>query len=237
MIREPSRVKVRNRLLAALSAADYERLSIRMEPVGLDLDRMLIGAHDPIERVYFPSSGFVSMMAGPEQTRIEIGLIGREGLVGAPVVLGTSRSPYAYVVKGRGEAMCLRRSDLRAALPDCPSLVRLLQRYVQALIVQMAQTSYANAAFNLEARLARAILMAHDRIDGDEVLYTHDDLAALLGVRRSSITVAMHVLEGAETIRNARGRIRVRDRAKLQTMAGTSYQVAEDEYERLMAAI
>ena len=101
----------------------------------------------------------------------------------------------------------------------------------------MAQTAYANATFNIEARLARWILMTQDRTEGDDLILTHDFLAIMLGVRRPGVTTATHALEGMGSIRARRGRITVRDREKLLELAGDAYQVAEDEYERLMAEV
>ena len=228
---------VRNRLLAALAPDDFELLSPNLERVSLSVGAVLIEAHKPIVQVVFPESGLVSTVADTDEGRIEVGLIGREGMSGIPVILGTNQTPHTYVVQGVGEGLQIGTQDLRDLLQARPSIFRPLGLYAQALIVQMGQTIYANATFNLEARLARWILMTQDRADGNELLLTHEFLSAMLGVRRPGVTTTSHVLEGAGLIRNRRGRIEVWDREKLLELAGDAYQVPEDEYERLMAEI
>lgn len=111
----------------------------------------------------------------------------------------------------------------------------LLGRYVDSMIIQVGQTVHANADLNLEARLARWILMMHDRLQSDELPLTHDFLAAMLNVRRPGVTTATHILEGAGMIKAKRGRIIVLDREKLMEMAGETYGIAEAEYDRLLA--
>jgi CRP-like cAMP-binding protein len=227
----------RNRLLAALANEDYTALVPSLEAVPLDPGATLIEAHGTIEHVYFPESGITSVIADTHVARIEIGMIGREGLVGLPAVLGTDRTPFGYVVQAPGKAQRIATPALRATIAERPAIVRLLSLYAVALSVQTAQTAYAHASFNTKARLARRILMTQDRADGETLLLTHEFLSNMLGARRPSITEAMQMLEGLGAIRATRGRIIVLDRDKLRDLAGDSYQVAEDEYERLMAEV
>ena len=233
----PSQSRNRNRLLAALPRDDYAVLAPMLEPVGLDTQTVLIEAHRPISHVYFPESGIASTIASTAEGRIEIGVVGREGMVGLPAALGTDRTPHTYMVQGKGTALRLQTEELREAIRARPSTFRPLGLYAQALIVQIGQTAYANAGFNVEARLARWILMTQDRIEGDELLLTHEFLSAMLGVRRPGVTTATHILEGIGAIRAKRGRIIVRDREKLLDLADDSYRIAEDEYDRLMAEV
>ena len=226
---------VRNRLLAALAPDDYALLEPMLERVPLALQSMLIEAHQTIRHVYFPESGIASTIADQEEGKIEIGLIGREGMVGVSAVLGVDQTPHSIVVQGEGEALRIDVQDLRAAIQARPSIFRPLGLFAHTLFVQVGQTAYANVTFNVEARLARWILMTQDRTDSAELLLTHEFLSIMLGVRRPGVTVATHALEGTGSIRNRRGRIEVRDREKLLELAGDSYQVAEDEYERVMA--
>ena len=228
---------VRNRLLTALTSEDFDLLSPKLERMRLTIGEVLIEPHQPILFVHFPESGLVSTLADTDEGRIEIGMIGRDGMSGIPVVLGASRTPHVYVVQGAGDALRIRTRDLLDAIRERPAIFRPLGLYAQALMVQMGQTVYANATFNIEARLARWILMMQDRSDGDELLLTHEFLAAMLGVRRPGVTTATHALEGMGSIRNRRGRIEVLDREKLLEMAGDAYQAAETEYERLMAGV
>ncbi|MGX9981764.1 Crp/Fnr family transcriptional regulator [Methylobacterium fujisawaense] len=226
-----------NRLLAALANEDYAALVSSLEPVTLNPGATLIEAHSTIEHVYFPESGIASMIANTHDGRIEIGMIGREGLVGLPAVLGTDRTPFSYMVQGTGKAHRIATLALRAVIAERPAILRALCLYAVAMSVQTAQTTYAYASFDIKARLARRILMTQDRADGETLLLTHEFLSTMLGSRRPSVTVAMQMLEGVGAIRAKRGRITVLDRDKLRDLAGDSYQVAEDEYERLMAEV
>jgi CRP-like cAMP-binding protein len=233
----PAQSLRRNRLLAALANEDYTALVPSLEPVTLDPGATLIEAHGTIEHVYFPESGIASVIANTREGRIEIGMIGREGLVGLPAVLGTDRTPFGYMVQGTGKAHRIATPALRAAIAERPTIFKPLGLYAVAMSVQTAQTAYAYASLDIKARLARRILMTQDRADGETLLLTHEFLSAMLGSRRPSVTTAMHMLEAVGAIRAKRGRITVRDRDKLRDLAGDSYQVAEDEYERLMAEI
>ena len=226
---------VRNRLLSALTQDDFALLEPKLERVPLTLQSVIIEANQPIRYVYFPESGLSSTVADTEEGRIEVGIVGREGIVGVSAVLGVDSTPHTSLVQAAGEALKIGTDDLRAAIQARPSIFRPLGLFTHTLIVQMAQTAYANVAFNVEARLARWILMTQDRGDGDEVLLTHEFLSSMLGARRPVVTAATHTLEGMGSIRNRRGRIEVRDREKLLELAGDAYQVAEDEYERVMA--
>ena len=228
---------VRNRLLSALAPDDFALLAPKLERVPLKLQSLLIEAHRPISHVFFPESGISSTVANTDEGRIEIGMVGREGFVGVPVILGADRTPHTAMVQGEGEALRIGTEDLREAMRERPSIFLPLGLYTQSLIVQMGQTAYANATFDIEARLARWILMTQDRTDSDELVLTHEFLATMLGVRRPGVTSATHALEGMGSIRAKRGRITVRDREKLMELAGDAYQVAEDEYGRLMAEV
>ena len=162
-------------------------------------------------------------------------MIGREGMCGVPAVLGVDRSLHDFMVQGVGEALRIGTDDLRSAIRQSPSLQARLMRYAHALMIQTAQTAYANAGFTIEARLARWILMTRDRSDSDELVLTHDFLSMMLGVRRPGVTVAVQVLEGNRLIRAQRGRITVLDRAGLEEVADDAYGIAEAEYARVMA--
>ena len=226
---------VRNRLLATLAPDDFALLESKLERVPLELHSVLIEAHQPILHVFFPENGIVSTIANTAEASIEIGLIGREGFVGFPIILGASQTPHTSLIQGTGEALRISTDDLRAAIQERPSIFRPLGLFTHAFIVQVAQTAYANATFKIEARLARWILMTQDRTDSKELLLTHEFLAIMLGVYRPGVTLATHALEEMGAIQAKRGRITVRDRERLLELAGDAYQVAEDEYERLMA--
>src|SRR5215203_2669779 len=173
---------VRNRLLSGISPEDFDLLQPHLEPGPLDLRQWLIEAGETIQHVTFPEHGIVSILADTSEGRIEVGLIGPEGMAGLPVVLGIDRSPQGYMVQAAGEALRIPAQDLRTALRHSPSLHAGFLRYAYALIVQTAETAYANAGFTIVARLARWILMTDDRLHGDELPLTHDFLSMMLGV-------------------------------------------------------
>jgi CRP-like cAMP-binding protein len=225
---------VRNRLLKALSPDDFALLQPHLEPVSLTLRQMVIEAGEPIRDAAFVESGILSLIAQTPDDRIEVGMIGREGLSNVAVAFGVDRSTYGLMCQGEGEALRLSADELRAAAQRSPSLNALLARYLYAFTVQTSQTAYANASLNVEARLARWVLMTHDRTDGYELSLTHDFLAGMLGVRRPGVTTATHVLEGAGMIRSDRGRITVVNRTKLEELADSAYGLAEAEYKRLI---
>src|SRR5215207_5826972 len=192
---------VRNRLLATLTPDDFDLLQPDLEPVPLDLRHWLIEAGEPIQHVTFPEQGIVSILADTTEGRIEVGMIGPEGMAGLPVVLGIERSPHSYLVQAEGEALRIPAQNLRTAMRHSPSLHAGLLRYAHALMVQTAETAYANAGFTIEARLARWILMTDDRLDCDELPLTHDFLSMMLGVCRPGVTLAVQSLEGNRLIR------------------------------------
>ena len=225
---------VRNRLLATLTPDDFDLLQPDLEPVPLDFRHWLIEAGEPIQHVTFPEQGIVSILANTTEGRIEVGMIGPEGMAGLPVVLGIERSPHGYMVQAEGEALRITAPALRIAIPHSPSLQAGFLRYVHTLMVQTAQTAYANAGFTIEARLARWILMTDDRLEGDELPLTHDFLSMMLGVRRPGVTIAVQTLEGDKLIRAKRGGIAVLDRVRLEEVAGDAYGVSEAEYASVM---
>jgi CRP-like cAMP-binding protein len=224
---QPQQSAVRNRLLAALAPEDFSRLAAQLEPVPLPLHAVLIAPQQPIAQAYFVEEGIVSLVADTREGRIEVGLTGREGFIGVPIALGAQTTPQTAIVQASGEALRIAAGALEDALDASASLRRVLGRYVQSLLVQVGQTVYANADLTVEARLARWILMTHDRLEQDELPLTHEVLSKMLGVRRPTVTTATHLLEGAGMIRARRGRITVVDREKLEDLAGAIYGTAE----------
>ena len=195
---------------------------------------ILHAADDPIQTLYFLESGLASVVV--PDVRIELGMIGREGLVGAaPVLLGSDRTPHECMVHMKGDMYRISVADMRAAFGRSVSLRTVLLRYVHSLLTQIGQTVLSNTIVDLDGRLARWILMCRDRTDGD-VLITHRTLARMLGVSRPGVSITLKSLESDQLIQTTRGRILVRDRAALETLAGDGYGVAEAEYRRLIPA-
>ncbi len=231
----PHQSVVRNRLLRACSDEDFSRIAPHLESVDWPPQAPLIAPGRAVEHLYFPETGIASITAQGAEGRVEVGMVGREGLVGAvPILTGSRSIPYDHFVQVPGHAYRIEVAPLCAAFEESQALRWLLLRYLQTEIVQIRQTAFANAAFTIEARLARWLLMCHDRLDGDEIPIKHEFLAMMLGVHRSGVTLALQNLEGAGRIRNRRGRITVLDRALLEALADASYGVPEAEYARLI---
>lgn len=232
MSRQADQVHLRNRLLAHLGSHDFARLQPRLTRIAVGAQETLIEPGRAIDRVYFPETGLVAYV-NPGTVATEVGIVGREGFVGTSVILGVDRVPLGASGQVAGEGFAIETSALMAATESSGSLRSALMRYTHVAMMQTASTVYANAHFTVEQRLARWLLMTHDRIDGDDLRLTHGFLALMLCVRRPGVTVATHVLEGVGAIRAKRALITVLDRGKLMEIAGGGYGLAEAEYERL----
>ncbi|KNY20028.1 Crp/Fnr family transcriptional regulator [Methylobacterium sp. ARG-1] len=238
---QPHQSTVRNRLLKALSPDDFALLQPHLELIPTELRQPLIKPHEPIQQLYFPEIGFgsiTSLSAGSGRTNhVEVGLIGREGVVGImPALLSVDRTPHDHFVQAAGEMLRIETSALTAAVRRSPSLNKLLQRSIYVQFVQTAQTAFANASYELDTRLARWLLMCHDRLDGDEIRLTHEFLSIMLGVTRSSATLAVQALEGHQLIKARRGQITILNREALIEVADGSYGLPEAEFARLIEA-
>jgi CRP-like cAMP-binding protein len=235
----PNAFDTPNTLLGALSGADRALLDPHLTRVHLARDQVLVRANEPVEQVYFPEGGIVSIvsdMAGSGRT--EAGIFGREGVSATCLLLGSDRSPHeTFVQVGNTTALCIATGRYLAAIAQSESLRNTLLRYVQTVLVQSAQSTATNATFRVEGRLARWLLMCHDRIDGDEIALTHEFMGMMISADRSNVTVTLHILEGAGMIHSKRGRVIIRDREMLEEMAGDSYGVPEAEYRRLIGPL
>ena len=228
-------LSVRNVLLRTLPPADFALVAACLELISLSRGQVLDPGHDAATKVYFPETGVMSVIATTDDgRRIEVGLFGRDGMSNPHLLLGVDRSPHETVAQVAGEALWVSSEAFLKLTARSPAMTAPLLRYVQAFAVQTAHTALANGSYKIEERLARWLLMCHDRIDADEVGLTHESLAVMLGVRRSGVTLALHMLEGARLVRADRGRITVLNRGGLEAVAGDSYGVPETEYERII---
>ncbi|MCJ2056587.1 Crp/Fnr family transcriptional regulator [Methylobacterium sp. J-048] len=226
---------MRNRLLQLLAAEDFAALKPAMRTEEMPLRHVLIASHTAIETVFFPETGFVSITNDEPSGRVEIGLIGREGMVGAaPILLADNRSPHTHFVQMAGHMLSLDVAVLREEVERRPAMRRLLHRFIQAQFVQTAQTAFANARGNTATRLARWLLMCHDRVDDDRITVTQDFMSFMLGVERPGVTAALRILEKAGFVLKRRGVVEVADREGLLDYAGDGYGTAEIEYARLV---
>jgi CRP-like cAMP-binding protein len=224
-----------NRLLASLSTDDFDLLAPHLESVTLGLRKSLETPNKRIDAVYFPEEGFASVVAVQSKGKqVEVGLIGREGMTGLSIVLGNHRSPLSTYIQAPGKGKCISATELRKATRTSLSLRDSLLKFVQAFGVQTAHTAICNAQSRLDARLARWLLMAHDRIGDDTLPLTHEFLSLMLGVRRAGVTEALHALRGQGLISYGRGQIAVKDRKGMERTAGEAYGTPEAEYRRLI---
>jgi CRP-like cAMP-binding protein len=222
-----------NRILASLPAAEIKRLAPHLTPITLRMNRTL---HEPgqiVDTVYFLEQGIcshvVTMKAG---NTVEVGITGREGFVGLPAVLGTDHTPNRSFIQLPGHGFRVKASILREQSEASSELRLWLQRSIQGLLVQTAQTAACNRVHELEERLARWLLMCHDRVQSDQLLITHEFLAMMLGTRRTTVTVAAGILHKAGLITYSRGRVTIQNREGLRDAACECYQIVHDEYAR-----
>lgn len=224
-----------NRLLAALSGTDWERWNARLERVDLSAGRVLHESGGRPAHVYFPTTSIVSLQMLTEQgDSSEVALVGREGLVGVCAFMGGESMPSRAVVQSAGSAQRLEAAFLRAEFDRNPPLMRMLLRYTQSLLAQMAQMAVCNRHHTLEQQLCRRLLQSLDRLHGDEMLMTQEQIANLLGVRREGITEGARRLQHEGLIRYSRGRITVLDRLGLAGRSCECYAVTRAECDRLL---
>ncbi|RUM22261.1 Crp/Fnr family transcriptional regulator [Rhizobium vallis] len=225
----------RNELLRAMGLQELELLRPHLEPVDLDVPLILETENSPVGDVYMLESGLASIVARfPGGRDIEVGIVGREGMTGAAVILGGNQSANRTFMQVSGHGFKLPASVLSQAMEESRALRSLLLAYVQALLAQTTSTVLANGHAKLEERLARWLLMVHDRTDGMTIWLTHEFLAVMLGVRRAGVTVALHLLEGKGLIRSTRRQIVILNRQGLIEEAHGAYGAAEEEYRRLI---
>jgi CRP-like cAMP-binding protein len=206
--------------------------------VSLGKGDVLVHAHRPIRQVYFPENALGSVVAlTREGRRIEVGLFGRDGMSAPSLLHGADRSPLETFTQVPGPAFQIAVAPLREVIALSPSFAALLLRYVEAFNVQVSHTVVANGIYTLEERLARWLLMTHDRLDGDDLPLVQEFLAMMLAVRRAGVTEALQALEEAGAIKAARGLITIVSRARLAEIAGGSYGPPEAEYRRLVGAL
>jgi CRP-like cAMP-binding protein len=222
--------RIANQLLAALPKKDYQGLLRHLEEIPLVFEEILYRPNVLISDVYFPNSGIVSLLAGVhERATLEVGLVGNEGMVGLGVFLGVTASLNRAVVQGVGSAMKMKATALRKKCNDGGALPRLLQRYSHSILTQVTQSAVCNQFHSLDARLARWLLMTHDRMGDDEFQLTQEFLSNMLGVRREGVSVAAGDLQKRNLIRYSRGCLKVLDRAGLEATSCGCYEIIRDE--------
>lgn len=230
--------KVRNILLSRMPAESFARLRDALELVPLPKRAVIYERNKPFTHGFFVETGCGSVITiSPEGHKIESGLFGHDGLVPWGIALGADRSPNQVEQQVEGSGFRIDVDVLRSAIEEDAQMRNLFLRYAQATSIQTGYTALTNAVHPVDERLARWLLMVHDRMEGDELPLTHDYLSVMLAVRRPSVTTSLHVLEGNGFIRAERGMITVCNRGALEEFAGDSYGKPEDEFERLIAPL
>jgi CRP-like cAMP-binding protein len=229
----------RNRLLAMLPAAERERLSPQLELVSLELKEPLYEENKPIEYVFFPVSGVLSLVSRMEDGRgIEIATIGKEGMVGLPVFLQASlTSAHRAFSQIPGESLRIAATAFNEFTnsPENGGLDLALSRYTQALMSMIARAVACNALHTVQQRACRWLLTTRDRVDRDEFILTQEFLSQMLGVTRASVNEVARQLQDAGIVDYTRGRITILDRPELEARSCECYRVIRDEYDRLLA--
>jgi CRP-like cAMP-binding protein len=229
----PPTPSISNRLLAALALEDLDTLRAQLEPVPLPHKQTLSSPGAPIDHVYFVEEGMVSLVQPLQGCMIEVGVTGKEGFFGVPVLLGADTSPLEAMVQIPGSALRIEASAFREEAGRSIALSGLLLRYAQALQIQVSLSAACNGRHPLPERLARWLLMARDRAPNDELPLGHEFLSMMLGVRRAGVTVALSTLKADGLIGNTYGRVTIIDRHGLEAASCECYRIVRTEYERL----
>lgn len=225
-----------NRLLEGLPHRERDRILGHSEPVELIFGEILCEPDQPFQHVYFPLTGFISLVATVDGHQpLEMGLIGDEGMLGVTMALGVKVAPLRGVVQGSGSALRVTAAQLGRELRASPVLVRILNRYLYVLMAQLSQAAACTRFHEVEARLARWLLMTHDRAHADQFHLTHSFLADMLGVQRSAVTIAAGALQKRHLIRYSRGGINILDRSGLEGASCECYNAVIKDYTEVFA--
>lgn len=217
--------KVENSILAALPPEEYERIASSLTPVSFDLGQIIYEPDEVIRQVYFPTTTITSLVTVLEDgSTVEAGIIGYTGMVGLPVVLGAESSTSQAITQHTGDAFMMPVDALKEELSRGGQLQQLLLRFTHALFTQVSQTAACNRLHTVEERLARWLLMIHDRIHEDDFLLTQEFIATMLGSRRAGVTVAAGALASAGLISYRRGHIRILNREGLEDASCECYK-------------
>lgn len=222
---------VQNHFLATLPPADFEQLQPFLRVVELKRHTVIHETNKPVDAVYFVESGLISRVARTQADgAVEVAMVGRFGLVGISVVLGTMVALHRTVVQIPGLALRISAGDLQAVMAKTPAIRDHLLRYVQLLMSQKAQVALCNAKHEIDKRLARWLLLAHDRVAGNQLPVTHDLLAMMLGVRRAGVSEALAALEAKGIVAKSRGALKIVSREALKANACECYKIIDERF-------
>ncbi|HSH72313.1 MAG TPA: Crp/Fnr family transcriptional regulator [Methylophilaceae bacterium] len=227
-----------NHLLNALPKTEYDRLLAHLELVNMPLGEVLYESGGHLKHVYFPTSAIISLLYVMEDgSSAEIAVVGNEGILGISLFMGGETTPSRAVVQSAGYGYRLKSQLLKDEFNRNGPVLRLLLRYTQALITQMAQTAVCNRHHSVEQQLCRWLLLSIDRLAKDEIIMTQELIANMLGVRREGVTEAAGKLQRAGLIDYSRGHIKVINRLGLEARSCECYRVVKDEFDRLLPSL
>lgn len=227
--------EIRNYLLSKIPHPEFARLAEHLEPVSLPQGCIIAAPGQPFTHVYFPESGIGSVLVvSPEGNKAEAGLFGRDGFSPTVALTGSDTSLHEIIMQVAGAGHRVPTNVFEQLLTETDGAKSILDNFAHALGTQVSFTALSNAIHPVDERLARWLLMVHDRSDGDEMALTHEFLSVMLAVRRPTVTTSLHVLEGNGFIRAERGYITIRDRRALEEFARDAYGKPEEEYRRLL---
>lgn len=223
-------IPITNQLLATLPKNEYQRLLPQLEYVDLPFAEVLYEPGASNRHVYFPNNAIVSLLIKvADHAAIEVGIVGNEGMAGINVFMGVSTARYRAVVQGAGTALRMKAAALRKEASHVGSLHSLLRRYSHSLLTQATQSAACNRFHRVNTRLARWLLMTHDRLGTDEFRVTQEFMSNMLGVRREGVTGAAGILQRDQLISYSRGQVKILNRAGLEAVSCECYRIIKDE--------
>lgn len=220
---------IKNLLLAALTEKERATLLANMEAIDLSAGNVLFEAGEAIAYVYFPNDALVSLISTTrEGATIEVGMIGKEGMVGFPVLLGAATTPFRPIVQISGSLIRVPSSDVKTVFDSCGLFHSLLLRHTHVVLTQISQSAVCNRFHNVEERLSRWLLIAQDRVNSSTLQMTQEMLSAMLGTRRASVTIAARMLQKEGLIKYTRGNITILNQRGLEATACECYRIIKE---------
>lgn len=214
---------------------EYQRLLSKLEPFSLVFGKIIYESGDLIQHVYFPTSGIISLLAAVEhRATLEVGMVGREGMVGLPAFMKVKTSRNRAVIQGAGSALAMKVTTFRHACDNGGSLSKLLRRYMHSRLTQITQGAACNRFHPIDARLARWLLMTRDRMGSDKIQLTQEFLSNMLGVRREGVSKAAGLLQQQQLISYSRGILKILNGRGLEAVACQCYAIIKEEYDAFL---
>jgi CRP-like cAMP-binding protein len=227
---------VKNRLLAALPKKEYQPLLPELEQITLAFGEILFESGEAIRHVYFPNDSIISLLSTVEdRAMLAVGIVGNEGMAGLAIFMGVHKSRNRALVQGAGTAMRMKAATLCKEVNNASALHNLLNLYTHSLLTRISQSAACNRFHLVNSRLARWLLMTHDRVEGDEFRLTQESISLMLGVRREQVTLAASSLQKQDLISYSRGQIKILNRDGLEAVSCKCYGVVKEEYDNFPA--